>query len=236
MSASPQHPSLQFELPGAWWRIPVDSIDSAAASVKKLVAHKFGRNSSEATFRAQQRKAMSAAVTHAIEGGATEFHVSLKLDKRITFASTLTVYRPALTFPGQSTEPPVIMDALALGLVRGDGSDREDGADHWAVLEGEGAILFEKGRSYVLRRTSDHEQPGRGPDVESYTAIKADYWITVPGASAVLLVTFSSPLAELGPLLVELYDAIIDSAVWTGLPEAPAAGNLADELRTKARP
>jgi hypothetical protein len=56
----------------------------------------------------------------------------------------------------------------------------------------------------------------------------ADYWLTEPGRNRVVLVSFTTALAELAPLMTELFDAVVGAAEWIELDDAAA---LRAELR-----
>ena len=96
----------------------------------------------------------------------------------------------------------------------------------WRGFAAGGGVAFAKGESIVLRRIVRRQaDPVDESSVESLTA---DYWLTVPGAAEVVLVTLSTVLLALEPLMLELFDRIIDAAEW--VEGAPARQSLRAEL------
>jgi hypothetical protein len=219
------HPALRFELPGQWRQLPMAADAELSAAIAEFVREHFGRRDDQSTLRAQQRARLGGAAQRARDAGATQFHLSLKGPGGIAFASTLAEYRPRLPL-GDSAEPALLADRL-LSVLRADdaaGPFADGSTDAaWAAFVASGGALFERSGGLVLRR----ERLAEASDPRDPPAAIADYWLTEPGHARVVLVTFTTALAELAPLMTELFDAVVGAAEWTA---ADCAGGLRAEL------
>jgi hypothetical protein len=208
-------PALRFRLPGRWEELPLGDDAAITDAVAALVRAHFGRRDDQATFRAQQRDRLSETARRARDAGATQYHLSLAAPGGLAFASSVAEYRPGLPL-GSVADPAAVADELVRVLSPG-----EEGG-HWDRFAAAGGAAFEKGDGLVLRteRRLDPADAARDAPV----AI-ADYWLTTPGRAGAVLVTFTTALAELAPLMTELFDAIVAAAEW-----APVGGSLRSEL------
>jgi hypothetical protein len=84
--------------------------------------------------------------------------------------------------------------------------------------------VFAKEDGFVLRLSRMQDAPSGDDGVPAFTV---DYWLTVPGRAAAVLVTLTTALTELAPLMTELFDGVIAAAEW--IPDA-AADALRAEL------
>ncbi|GAA5204839.1 hypothetical protein [Microbacterium jejuense] len=217
-------PALRLSLPGQWQAFALPPDDEAiAAEVASFVRDRFGRRDDQATQRAQQRARLGEAVRRARDAGATQFHFSLRAPGGLAFASTVAEYRPRLPL-GESTDPAALADALVRVL-----ASEVDGAtpdQRWEAFEIAGGVVFERDGGLVLRRDRRTEPADASDDIPM---VVVDYWLTEPGHNRVVLVSFTTALAELGPLMIELFDAIVGTAVWVAADDVAA---LRAELRT----
>jgi len=210
-------PALHLVLPGTWQELPLGDDASITDAVAALVRAHYGRRDDQATFRTRQRDRLAEAARRARAAGATQYHLSLAAPGGLAFASSVAEYRPGLPL-GASVDPVAVADQLVRVLSPGDG----EGDEHWDRFARSGGAAFEKGEGLVLR-TERRLDPSSG-DRDAPVAI-ADYWLTVPGSAAVVLLTFTTALAELAPLLTELFDAVVGAAEWV-----PGGGSLRAEL------
>jgi len=250
-------PRLEFALPGAWWQAPLEADpDTRAQAIAAFVRDRYGRRDDLARTRAEHRARLARSLDEAVRAGAVAMHVSESNDGGIAFASTLTEYALPGVF-GTNPAPEVLADRVVGGLssaaaATGAGGAAGSAADAWAAFAAAGGVAFSKGESIVLRRVvrrgpdaadeaaaarqETETNPGgpaeAGPDAASEAStvesLTADYWITVPGRPDVVLVSLSSVLGPLEPLMLELFDRIIAAASWR------SARSLRDEL-TAAR-
>ncbi|MFF2369855.1 hypothetical protein [Agromyces sp. NPDC058110] len=243
MSMDIRRPRLDFALPGTWWSAPLDAdAEARMAAIAEFVRELYGRRDDLARTRAEHRARLSRAIDEAARGGAVQMHVSEANEGGIAFASTLTEYALPAVF-GASAEPSVLADRVVGALANVAG-------DHWSAFAADGGTAFAKGDSIVLRRvtrrgpdgtdTPDAPDTPAGDDAadahgaapergaEAAESLTADYWLTVPGRAEVALVSLSSVLGPLEPLMLELFDRIIAAAEWRAAP------SLRDELAGRA--
>jgi hypothetical protein len=212
---------LRFTLPGEWWPAPMEA-DAAerTAAIAAFVRTHYGRRDDLARARAEHRGRLTQALDAAIDQGATQYHVSLANDGGVAFASTLSEYVLPGAF-GTDPAPALLADRVVVAL-----HSESDADAAWRAFAAGGGLAFAKGESIVLRRIVRREaDPVDESSVESLTA---DYWLTVPGAAEVVLVTLSTVLLALEPLMLELFDRIIDAAEW--VEAAPPRQSLRAEL------
>lgn len=210
--------ALVLPLPGEWQALPLGDDAAIASGIAAFVRAHYGRRDDQATLRAEQRSRLGEAARRARDAGATQFHLSLTAPGGAALAATAAEYRPGLPL-GSSPEPAVVADALVRVLAGG--GDASDGAP-WEAFDAAGGAVFDRGDGLVLR-AGRRIEPAEPTGVA--TAV-VDYWLTEPGRAAAVLVTFTTALAELAPLMTELFDAIVGAAVWA----SPEQGTLRAEL------
>jgi hypothetical protein len=233
-------PALRLALPGQWHALPLGSDDEVAAQVAAFVREHFGRRDDQATQRAEQRARLGEAARRARDAGAVQFHLSLRGPAAVVLASSAAEFHPRLPL-GAHAAPAAVADALVRVLAgggAGGGQGSRDGrtagaGDHWERFAADGGAVFDRGDGLVLRTTRRTEPAD--PERDAATAV-ADYWLTVPGRADAVLLTFTTALAALEPLMTELFDAIVAASEWT--PHAAAErgasdsdSRLRDELR-----
>lgn len=217
-----RRPALRLALPGEWSSFGLSPDDDVlSAEVAEFIRSRLGRRDDHATVRAQQRANLGAAVRRARDAGATQFHLSLDAPGGLAFASTVAEYRPALPL-GDSIEPASLADAL-VGVLAPEIADAEPD-QRWDAFAAAGGVVFERPEGLVLRRERRIEP---GDPARETPAVAADYWLTEPGRNRVVLLTFTTALAELAPLMTELFDAIVGAAAWI---ESDSAAALRAEL------
>lgn len=227
-------PALRLALPGEWHPLPLGSDEQIGTDVASFVRRHFGRRDDQAALRAEHRARLSDAARRGRDAGAVQFLLSLRGPEGIVLASTVAEFHPRLPLGGH-TAPPAVADALVRVLA--DRGATAAGAEPWETFAAGGGAVFDRGDGLVLRASRRIEPVD--PAKDAPTAI-ADYWLTRPGRAEVVLVTFTTALAELEPLMVELFDAVIGASEWLGAADAAEPGGerrtgLRDELRA-ARP
>jgi hypothetical protein len=201
-----RRPALRYRLPGTWAQLDLSSAEASDAAVARLVAAEFGRRDQDAQLRRTQRESLSRAVAEARNGGATQMHLSLRTGPSTALATLLTEYRR--TVPAAQPDPEALLASIAAAVT---GATADDAWNGWADA---GGSLYKRGESLVARRSRIDEHPPSGAGAEPTHSLTVDYWSSVPGRSEVVLTTFTTGLAELGPLLGELFDAIMSTAEW----------------------
>lgn len=230
-------PALRLALPGQWHALPLGPGEEIAAHVAAFVRAHFGRRDDQATQRAEQRARLGEAARRAREAGAVQFHLSLRGPDAVVLASTVAEFHPRLPL-GAHAAPAAVADALVRVLAdeetragHGEGSD-----EHWTAFAAAGGAVFDRGDGLVLRTTRRIEPAD--PERDPATAV-ADYWMTRPGRAEVVLLTFTTALADLEPLMTELFDAIVAASEWAVADDGAdtraddAGSGLRDELRAR---
>lgn len=199
-------PRLAFALPGEWWTAPIDGDpDERSRAVATLVASQYGRRDDLARVRAEHRVRLGRALDQAIGRGASQFHLSLANEGGVAFASTLGEYPLPPVFGSDATAA-VLADRV-VAAVYGSGA-----TDPWEAFAAQGGVAFAKGESVVLRRLV---RAVAAPDADDVAeSLTAEYWITVPERAEVVLVSLSTVLLQLEPLMLELFDRIVAAAEW----------------------
>ena len=230
--------TLELTLPGQWQALPLGDDDQIAAEVAAFVKAHFGRRDDHALLRGEQRARLSETARRARDAGARQFHMSLTAPGGIALASTVAEYRPTLPL-GALTEPAAVADALVRVLAAraevaaggsggssgADGAEAADGA-HWEAFSAAGGVVFDRGDGLVLRTSRRLDS-----DAEGVETVIVDYWLTVPGAADVALVSFTTALAPLEPVITELFDAIVATAAWPAADAGDSSSLRASLLR-----
>jgi hypothetical protein len=234
------NPALRLALPGQWHALPLGSDDEVATQVAAFVRAHFGRRDDQAALRAGQRARLGEAARRARDAGAVQFHLSLRGPAAVALATSAAEFHPRLPL-GAHAAPAAVADALVRVLAgggAGGGQSSRDGqmtdvGDHWETFAAAGGAVFERGDGLVLRMTRRTEPAD--PERDAATAA-ADYWLTVPGRADAVLLTFTTALAALEPLMTELFDAIVAASEWTPRAAAERGPGVADSrLRDELR-
>lgn len=211
-TAAPAIPQLRFRLPGRWWQIPLTDLDEARASVRRLVDTAVGPRDDRATERDRLRRQLVSGVEAAVGGGGVSMQIALQIAEDLPIPVSFTVFTPTLHLsPAVGTSGDAVIGILQQGLER-----RAD-------YNVETARRFSTQRSSVLRqhRTEVTVTEGKeGP--EELPTLIVDYWLSVPGAKRVVLVSFSTALAGMDEIMLPFLDAIIEVTYWAGTDEATA--------------
>lgn len=223
-------PAVELRLPGPWRALPLGSDEEIAGEIAAFVREHFGRRDDQATLRAQQRSRLVEAARRARDAGAVQFHLSLRGADGLALASTVAEYQPRLPLATVGAPDPAAPALVADALVRVLAREAADGG-HWDAFAASGGSVFERGEGLVLRTWRRREAAGD----ESPPTLVVDYWLTRPGRAEVVLVTFTTALAELDSVVAELFDAVIGASDWTpAAGEGAAPGGLRAELQTAA--
>ncbi|GAA1941758.1 hypothetical protein [Agromyces allii] len=232
MTETVRRPRLDLVLPGTWWRAPLEAdAETRSAAIAEFVGARYGRRDDLARSRADHRARLGRSIDEAVRAGAVQMHHSESNDGGIAFATTITEYALPSAF-GTSAEPALLAERVVGALTSGAAGAGAAADDPWSAFAAEGGVAFAKGESIVLRRIArqvadradDAGIAGSAASDETAESITVDYWITVPGSAEVVLVSLSSVLAALEPLMLELFDRIVAAAEWRAAP------TLRDEL------
>lgn len=196
-------PTLRFRLPGDWWAVSLSDRDAALASAKRLVRHRVGAQDERAALRARLLRDFGLAIDEAIGGGGQQLLIAIQIVDTIPLPITIAVYLPELDLvPAVGTRAEAVLDVLEQGLDARGGADAERGR---VVAAGHPAI-----REHRIRRID----AGGGDDRAPLDTLVADYWLSVPGHKRFVLVSVSTPFAELQEAMLQFFDAIVRAAYW----------------------
>ena len=196
-------PTLRFRLPGDWWAVSLSDRDAALASAKRLVRHRVGTQDDRAALRARLVRDFGLAIDEATTGGGQQLLIAIQIVETVPLPITIAVYLPDLDLvPAIGTRAEVVLDVLEQGLDAREGPDadrtRVDAAGHPAIRENR------------IRRID----AGGGNDRAPLDTLVADYWLPVPGHKRFVLVSVSTPFAELQEAMLQFFDAIVRAAYW----------------------
>ncbi|MER6532665.1 hypothetical protein ABT215_02350 [Streptomyces sp900105755] len=188
-------------LPDGWFRVRIDP-EGREGSVDALVDRQFVGVDNAPHLKRQLRDELLAQATAAYRDGGIELYLSLQQAGPLTIPASLliTLLRPE---PGTAQPHPA---ELA-------GRLSADMAADATVLE------LAAGTAVRVRRATG--QPGTpapagapGSVDEALPSVTVDYQLPVPGTTAHLLLTFSTPLLQIADAMVELFDAVAGSLTW----------------------
>ncbi|NQX12288.1 hypothetical protein HQQ80_11680 [Microbacteriaceae bacterium VKM Ac-2855] len=205
MTSVDVQPDLEFVLPGSWRAIPLDDPQRERAAVRRLVADTVGSRDDRAKLRAELREAFATMAARAREAGGRDLYLAGELIPGLSIPSALVVAWPDLRVPGQdAARPEAAASLLREALVEATNADPTEFSD--AVAAGSGVVRR-------ARRTRPDAEAEGLASAAGETVI-VDYWLTVPSSERVVVLSFSSALAELEEALLALYDAIVSTVLW----------------------
>jgi hypothetical protein len=174
-------------LPDGWFGIDLEpgTREKAAAA---LIERQFRGADNIPHLKAEARDKLLATAADAYRNGGIELYVSLQAAAGLPLPAALVV---TLTPPAADARVTVTPEILAARL-----SGDTSGGGEVTIAE------LRAGRAVRVRRFD--------PPITSL-----DLHIPVPGSSAWLLLSFSTPLVPLADALVGLFDAIAGTLRWT---------------------
>ncbi|MGY1688855.1 hypothetical protein [Geodermatophilus sp. SYSU D01105] len=185
-------------LPPGWARIPLD--DRVPLRVKQLVDERLS------TVPAEHREALRTGLTRDLGETLTAARSRGGLDVLLSLDPVAGM--------------PVPASALVTHL-QGDGADLaglletlSSGGDDVTVQE---LDLVEVAGAPAVRRLGVHEERvdpvGELPG-GVLRVTRLDYYVPIPGSHGILVFAFSTPVEQLGPALVGLFDVMATSMRW----------------------
>jgi hypothetical protein len=190
-------PVVEYRLitPQEWYQIPLTPGDRER-SVDALVNRQFTGQDDAAAVKARLRGELLEQAEHAYRNHGVELYLSLQSAGPMTIpASLLVTFLPAGSVPATS------LAELA---------ERAAAADPDAEV----SIPELPCGDAVRVRRREEQLDGAPPEAEPSVAV--DYYLPVPGADDLLLLSFNTPLPALADALGVLFDAIARSFTWTG--------------------
>lgn len=198
-------PQLRFRLPGEWWQIPLHSSEEAIVSIRRLIDKQVGNADAHATLRSQLRRQFAAAAAIAIEGDGQSLQIALSIVEELPVPVSFTVFLPQLRMtPAVGTSPAAVIAVLQQGLAETTGPE-------WATLHRFATATSEVLRTHRRQLVAGYESADAE---ESVPTLSVDYWMTIPGSKLVVLVNFSTVLADIDDVMLTLFDSIMSATYW----------------------
>ena len=194
-------PRCQLYLPGTW--LHLDPADSSAttARIRAYVRRMVGTSDQAA----QVRRAMTERLQGLVNSGAQSVFVCEQISPGVAFPMTVSV----------SVVRAIGEDPLAIIAARG-GRDGADGAAHteWQSLEcRSGTALRSTEVSAVpLELPKDAPADLANEQLEQHS-LRLTAWLWEPGSDHVVLLSASTPMADIPHLVTRLFDGIVATAV-----------------------
>jgi hypothetical protein len=216
-------PRLTLRLPGTWVQLDPNRPEVTTGRIHSFVELAIGRADELAQARHDMRDALGMMMDRAPEAAALE---STFLCHEISPGSptpiAVSVFSPADVHmsPAIGKGPGAVIETfLAAMNVLGDVADwtRIDCADGEAV------------RRCRITETVVAE----GAEDLPMRSFVADYWRTVPGGKRLVLVTVTSPLADIPQTLVRLADAIVAGSRFSPADEARPRDSTPETKRAR---
>lgn len=195
-------PQLSLRLPGMWVQLDPARPDVTDRRIRAFVELSMGRADELASARAKARGALGVMVERA-DGPASLQSTFLchEVEPGVLTPIAVSVFTPAALHlsPVVGTRAADVMDGFLAAMdAMGDG----EGWHRGAAVDGEWA------RRWNVSETS----LGGELDDLPIRSFGADYWRTVPGSKRMVLITVTSPLADIPQTLLRLADAIVSGS------------------------
>ncbi|MFF4748333.1 hypothetical protein ACWD5R_00420 [Streptomyces sp. NPDC002514] len=189
-------------LPEGWFLVPV-SPDRRERSVDVLINRQFEGVDNAPHIKRQLRDKLLAQAAAAYQGGGIELYISLQQAGPLTIPASLLI----TLLPTPHSERALTAQDFAARL----SSDGE--AD---------VSIVELPAGTAVRTRTPAGQPTQSPPVgvpgstePPLPSVTLTYQVPVPTTRAYLLLTFSTPLVEIADVMIELFDAVAGSMIWT---------------------
>ncbi|MFG2311378.1 hypothetical protein ACGFS9_22335 [Streptomyces sp. NPDC048566] len=183
-------------LPEGWFRVLLDPHERDR-SVDALVRRRFHGVDDAPHLREELGRDLRRRAAKAHRAGGIELYLSLQEVGPFTIPASLLV-----TLAPLEDARRLPLDTLAQVLAEGG----EEAAVSVEELPSGAAVRVRR-----LVAQGDEE----GAERPARTSLLVEYHLPVPGASAFLLLSFSTPLEPIADAMTELFDAIAGSLTWT---------------------
>ncbi|WP_445528243.1 hypothetical protein [Streptomyces cyslabdanicus] len=182
-------------LPDGWFRILLEP-EQRDKAIEALVERQFDGIDNAPHLKEDLRRDMRRRTAKAYRSGGIELYLSLQEVGPVTIPASLLV-----TLAPPRHPEPLPLEALAQRFAE----------------EGEGSVSIEElssGPAVRVRRLTPQDTDEEGAE-PPHNSLSVEYHLPVPGTSAFLLLTFSTPLEAIADAMAGLFDAIAGSFTWT---------------------
>lgn len=194
-------PRCQLYMPGTW--LHLDPADSTAttARIRAYVRRMVGTSDKVA----QVRRAMTERLQGLVSSGAQSVFVCEQISPGVAFPMTVSVS----VVQAVGDEPL----ALIAARVGGDGADGEAHTE-WESLECRSgtAIRSTEVTSVALELPEDTPADLANEQLEQHS-LRLTAWLWEPGSDHLVLLSASTPMADIPHLVTRLFDGIVATAV-----------------------
>jgi hypothetical protein len=200
-------------LPEGWFRILLDP-DQRNRSVDALVERQFHGIDNAPHLKEELRADLRRRAAKAHRSGGIELYLSLQEVGPFTIPASLLVSLAPL----RHAEP---LPAEDLARAFAQDAEEENGGETPEITVEElaaGTAVRVRRRSRQPGENGPDRGPDRGPDGGpdgEHASVSVEYHVPVPGTTAFLLLTFSTPLEPIADAMAGLFDAIAGSLTWT---------------------
>lgn len=205
-------PRLVLRLPGTWVQLDPSRPDLTDARIRAFATLSMGRADQLATARADLRKALGLMVETADPAASLEStFVCHEVAPGVPTPVAVSVFAPEAIrmSPVIGTDSATVIDGFLAAM---NAIGAADGWERVTCVDGMAARRW--------RITED--VLAKGLEGVPIPAFRADYWRTVPDSKRLVLVTVTSPLADVAHMLARLADAIVAGSRWVdGAPSYP---------------
>jgi len=198
---SGEEPTIDFVLPGTWWRIALDSEEKIRRSAQAMSRNWLGRSDELAAARADLSARVAKAAETARLADGQDFYLSRELMSGVGVPLSLAVYWPVLPVgPSRAGYPRSAAESLAASL-RG------------TANAGEVEILDSDAYG-VVRVVHGQQQADEIITEDDFGRLLISYWVINPASFRTPLLSFSTPLVPLKNEILALGDAIVSTVSW----------------------
>ena len=194
-------PRCQLYLPGTWLHLDPADFSATTARIRAYVRRMVGTSDQAA----QVRRAMTERLQNLVDSGAQSVFVCEQISPGVAFPMTVSV----------SVVQALGDDPLALIAARV-GSDGADLVAHteWESLECRSgtAIRSTAVLAFPLELPKDAPADLSNEPLEQHS-LRLTAWLWEPGSDHVVLLSASTPMADLPHLVTRLFDGIVATAV-----------------------
>ncbi len=194
-------PELVFRLIGTWWRVDLDSDETARASASDIARGTLGSRDNEATARRRMREDLVRAAARAREANARLMLLQTELGPGDPMSAALTLYdddRVRMS-PAIGTSPDRVLGVLEESL-----PTISPDLAATAVRR-----PFEGGEAVRVHRIDETTEVEDGQEFTQRRLV-AQYWYPQPDSKRLALVVLSTPLGDIPHTLLSYFDAIVE--------------------------
>ena len=230
-----EDPRLVFNLPGTWFPVAITDDGAVEQDVERLVQGIVGPADDAAVLRRQMHDQVVDACAEAAEGGAVAMYFGKELEKDAPFPVNITVYQPPglRMSPAIGTESDEVFGILRMGFDDADDAFVDVEGGNYRALR---RLLIEKDDSFQIEVPEEEtpEEAALRAEAEKLDLerMRVDYWAHVPGTKQIVIVSFTTQMAMIKHLMLELFDLFIAASRFVTVSTDEAGAGIVSEAET----